>query len=128
MKAIVFTILFFSGYAIDMDKKGENVRYILIEAPCKSGFNALPENQEKVLITKVFKKEFENAFEVVNAEQELIKAFEVAVEKAYPNQLNNVKDILVYMLNSEEEAKQLYGRKIALFKTLKTGVIELKMK
>ena len=65
---------------------------------------------------------------MVNAEPNLIVDFEVALEKAYPNQRNQVKDILVYMMTTEKEAKQLYSRKIKQFKTLKTGVIELKVK
>ena len=106
----------------------ENVRYILIEAQCKDGFNALPDFKKKVILTNVFKEEFENAFEVVNAEPELIGDFEAALEKAYPNQRNNIGDILVYMLNSQKEAKELYKRKLKLFKTLETGVIDLKIK
>ena len=72
--------------------------------------------------------QFENAFEIVNAEPELITSFEVALEKAFPSSRNHIKDILVYMITSEKEAKELYSRKIKQFKALKTGVIELKIK
>ena len=65
---------------------------------------------------------------MVNAEPDLIVDFEVALEKAYPNSRNQIKDILVYMLNSEKEAKELYKRKIKHFKMLETGVIDLKIK
>lgn len=109
-------------------KKDENTRYILIEAPCKPGFKAKNDYKENVILTKIFKKEFENAFELVNAEPELISAFEVALEDAYPNSRNQVKDILVYMMNSEKDAKELYNRKLQQFKTLNTGVLELKIK
>ena len=107
--------------------KEENVRYILIEAACKPGFDALNDYNEKVILSKVFKKEFENAFDIVNAEPKLIIDFEVALEKAYPNQRNQIKDILVYMLNTEKEAKELHNRKRKLFDTLDKGVIELKV-
>ena len=109
-------------------KKEENVRYILIEAPCKPGFKAKNDYKENVILTKIFKKEFENAFELVNAEPELISAFEVALEEAYPNSRNQIKDILVYMMNTEKDAKELYNRKLKQFKTLNTGVIALKLK
>lgn len=128
MKAIFLTLLLFVNHAIGKNIEAENIRYILIEAQCKPGFNALPGHGNKVILTKVWKEEFENAFEMVNAEPKLITAFEVALEKAYPNQRNNIKDILVYMLNTEKEAKELYNRKLALFKTLETGVIDLKIK
>lgn len=108
-------------------EKEENTRYIIIEAPCKSGFQALPGYKEKVILTKVFKVSYENAFELVNAEPELISDFEVALEKAYPNSRNQIKDILVYMITTEKEAKELYNRKLEQFKILKTGVIELKI-
>lgn len=106
----------------------ENTRFILIEAPCKPGFQALPEYKEKVVLTKVFKVTYENAFELVNAEPELISDFELALDKAYPNSRNQIKDILVYMITTEKEAKELYKRKTQQFKALKTGVIELKIK
>jgi hypothetical protein len=109
-------------------KKDENTRYILIEAPCKPGFKAKNDFKENVIFTKIFKKEFENAFELVNAEPELIIAFEVALEEAYPNSRNQIKDILVYMINSEKDAKALYKRKLKQFEALNTGIIELKIK
>ena len=121
---IILFVPFFSVQAAD----DENIRYILIEAPCKPGFDALPDYKEKVILTKIFKMEFENAFELVNAEPDLITAFEVALEKAYPNSRNQIKDILVYMLITEKEAKELYSRKLKQFKTLETGIIELKVK
>ncbi len=129
MKVLFYTLIIFafSSFGFENKDKGE-VRYILIEAPCKTGFNALPDYKEKVILTPVFKMEFENAFEIVNAEPELITAFEVALEKAYPNSRNQIKDILVYMITSEKEAKELYKRKINQFKTLETGVIQLKIK
>lgn len=114
-------------FAQDTDKE-ENTRYILIEAPCKPGFKAKNDYKENVILTKIFRMEFENAFELVNAEPELISAFEVALEKAYPNSRNQIKDILVYMITTEKEAKELYNRKIKQFKALNTGVIELKLK
>lgn len=129
MKVLILILAFALTVAAGFKQsdKGE-VRYVLIEAPCKPGFNALPKYKEKVILTPVFKMEFENAFEIVNAEPELISAFEVALENAYPNSRNQIKDILVYMISSEKEAKELYARKIKQFKTLETGVIELKLK
>ena len=106
----------------------DNTRYILIEAPCKSGFAALPDYAEKVILTKVFKVTYDTPFELVNAEPDLITDFEVALEKAYPNSRNQIKDILVYMITTEKEARELYKRKLKQFKTLNTGVIELKVK
>ena len=129
MKAFIIILLFISGYTFTSNSDaGENTRYILIEAPCKPGFPALPDAKQKVILTKVFKMSFENPFEIVNAEPELITDFEVALEKAYPNSRNQIKDILVYMIAEEKEAKELYKRKIEQFKTLKTEVIELKIK
>ena len=119
--------LFLLGFA-PQNKKSENIRFIIIEAECKPGFSALPDIKEKVIITKVWKEEFENAFAVVNAEPDLVTDFEVALEKDYPHQLNQIEDILVYMLNTEKEAKALYKRKLGLFKSLEKGVIELKVK
>ncbi len=104
------------------------VRYILIEAPCKNSFDALPNHEQKVILSNVFKVEFKNPFEVVNAEPDLLIKFEVALEKAYPNSRNQIKDIMIYMLNSEKEAKELLKRKKNLFKTLDTGVLILKLK
>ena len=128
MKIVAISLLVLINFAgILNNDKEENVRYILIEAQCKPGFNALHDYKDKVILSKIFKKEFENAFEVVNAEPELIIDFEVALEAAYPNQRNQVKDILVYMLNTEKEAKELFKRKQKLFRTLETGVIELKV-
>jgi len=128
MKIFILSLVLFISFGFTTNNGNEeNVRYILIEAQCESSFNALPDYKEKVILTKVFKREFENAFELVNAEPELIIDFEVALEKAYPNQRNKVKEILVYMLNTEKEAEELYKRKIKLFKTLETGVIELKV-
>ena len=63
-----------------------------------------------------FRREFENAFELVNAEPELIVDFEVALDKAYPNSRNQVNDILVYMLNTKKEATELLNRKMKQFK------------
>lgn len=114
--------------AISIEKQEELTRYIIIEAPCKPNFPALSEYTEKVIITKVFLREFENAFEMVNAEQDLIEKFEVALEKSFPNSRNQIKDILVYMLNDQKEAKELLNRKKKLLKTLGTGIIELKIK
>ena len=113
---------------MDNGQQEEIARYILIEAPCTPNFNALPKYQDKVIITKVFKAKFENAFELVNAESELVVDFEVALEKAYPNSRNQIKDIMVYMLNTEKDAKELFNRKKKQFKTLGTGIIELKIK
>jgi len=129
MRLIFIVLAFFLSISVANSADTEKqIRYILIEAPCKPEFNALKEYSQKVIVTKVFKAEFENAFEMVNAESDLIVAFEVALEKEYPNSRNQVKDILVYMLNTEKEAKELYSRKLKQFKTLNTGVIELKVK
>lgn len=129
MKLFILPLVFFINFGFSANNGNEeNVRYILIEAQCESSFNALHDYKEKVILTKVFKKEFENSFDLVNAEPKLIVDFEVALDKAYPNQRNKVRDILVYMLNTEKEAEELYKRKIKLFKTLETGVIELKVK
>jgi len=129
MQILAYSLALFLSFGFSSQtKNSENVRYIIIEAECKPGFNALSDFKEKVIITKVWKEEFENAFEVVNAEPELIIDFEVALEKKYPNQLNQIEDILVYMLISEKEAKALYKRKLGLFKSLDKGVIELKIK
>ena len=129
MKTLTLALLVFFNIAAFTDNANEeNTRFVLIEAKCTPGFNALPEYTEKVILTKVFKKEFANAFEIVNAEPDLISEFEVALEKAYPNSRNQVRDILVYMLTTEQEAKELYQRKINQFKTLNTGVIELKLR
>ena len=108
----LFLVLYLVPVAFGQKETEKNIRYILIEAPCKPGFNALPESKEKVVLTKIFKMEFETPFEMVNAEPQLIVDFEVALEKAYPNSRNQIKDILVYMLNTEKEAKELYNRKI----------------
>ena len=130
MKLIPLLFIFFLHQfpAIENGSQEEFSRFILIEAPCEAGFNALPEYSNKVILTKVFKAEFENAFELVKAEQDLIVRFEVALEKAYPNSRNQVKDIMVYMLTNEKEAKELLNRKKKQFETLDTGVIELKVK
>jgi hypothetical protein len=129
VRALVIVLLLLANTIFAQDtEKEENTRYILIEAPCKPGFKAKNDFKENVILTKVFRMEFENAFELVNAEPELISAFEVALEKAYPNSRNQIKDILVYMLNTEKDAKDLYNRKIQQFKALNTGVIELKLK
>ena len=129
MRLIFIVLAFFLSISVANSADTEKqIRYILIEAPCKPEFNALKEYSQKVIVTKVFKAEFENAFEMVNAESDLIVAFEVALEKEYPNSRNQVKDILVYMLNTEKEAKELYSRKLKQFKTLNTGVIEFKVK
>jgi len=128
MKVIIFTLAFLTAYANGTkDGKDENVRFILIEAACKPGFDALAGYDKKVILTKVFKKEYENAFEIVNAEPDLIIDFEVALEESYPNQRNKIEEILVYMLTTEKEAKELLKRKRKLFQTLETGVIELKV-
>lgn len=129
MRSIFIVLAFFLSISTANSTDSEKeIRYILIEAPCKPGFNALKDYTVKVIVTKVFKAEFENAFEMVNAESDLIVDFEVALEKEYPNSRNQVKDILVYMLNSEKEAKELFNRKLKQFKTLNTGVIQLKVK
>lgn len=128
MQSYIIGLLFFSWTALLPQQKGEHTRYILIEAPCKAGFNALPKFEEEVILSKVFKVEFEDAFQVVNAEPDLIVDFEVALEERFPNSRNQIKDILVYMLNSEEEAKNLYKKKIKQFKLLEIGVIELKIR
>lgn len=129
MKSILIILLLLGNvlFAQETDKE-ENTRYILIEAPCKPSFPTKGDYKENVILTKVFKMQFENAFEIVNAEPELITSFEVALEKAYPSARNHIKDILVYMITSEKEAKELYNRKIKQFKALETGVIELKIK
>ncbi len=130
MKLLISLLIIFLNVNAVFDKKvkEETIRYILIEAPCKPNFNALPEYKDKVIITKVFKVKFENAVELVNAEKNLIIDFEVALEKAYPNSRNQVKDIMIYMLNTEKEAKEMFNRKKTQFKTLETGVIEIKIK
>lgn len=129
MKTVILVLVLLANTLFAQEtKKDENIRYILIEAPCKPGFKAKNDYKENVILIKIFKKEFENAFELVNAEPELISAFEVALEEAYPNSRNQIKDILVYMLNTEKDAKALYNRKLKQFETLNTGVIELKLK
>jgi len=129
MKALFILLILLTGQSVENSiDNGESTRYIIIEAPCKTGFNALPDYQEKVILTKVFKVTFENSAELINAEPELISDFEVALEKAYPDSRNQVKDILVYMITTEDEAKALYKRKLEQFKTLKTGIIELKIR
>lgn len=128
MQTYIFGLLVFSWFTFVPNQKSEHARYILIEAPCKAGFNALPKYDEEVILSKVFKVEFEDAFQVVNAEPDLIVDFEVALEKRFPHSRNQIKDILVYMLNSEKEAKNLYEKKIKQFKLLEIGVIELKIK
>lgn len=129
MKAVIIILIFLGNTFFTQEaKKEENIRYILIEAPCKPGFKANNDYKENVILTKVFKMEFENAFEIVNAEPELISSFEVALEKAYPNSRNQIKDILVYMMNTEKDARELYNRKLKQFEALNTGVIELKLK
>jgi hypothetical protein len=128
MKALFILLILLTGQSVeDRMDNGENTRYIIIEAPCKTGFNALPDYQEKVILTKVFKMTFENSAELINAEPELISNFELALENAYPNSRNQVKDILVYMITTEKEAKALYKRKVEQFKILKTGIIDLKL-
>lgn len=119
---------FFNFLVPALETQEENIRYIVMEAPCKSSFNALPDYESKVILTKVFKAEFESAFEMVNAESDLIVDFEVALEQLYPNSRNQIEDIMVYMLNTEKEAKELYNRKKKYFKTFETGVIEMKIK
>lgn len=106
----------------------EEVRYILIEAPCNKSFPALKDEDQKVMLTNVFKQTFENAFEMVNAEPDLVVKFEVALEKVYPHSRNHVTDIMIYMLNTEKEAKELLKRKKNQLKTQNIGVIVLKMK
>jgi hypothetical protein len=101
-------------------------RYILIEAPCQPTFPAPPSGKSKVIITKVFKVQYESPFELVSAEPELISRFEVALEKAYPGSRNQIKDILVYMLVTEKEARELYSRKLKQFKLQEIAAIELK--
>ncbi|NJN28031.1 MAG: hypothetical protein HC819_19700 [Cyclobacteriaceae bacterium] len=125
---VLISFIFFAFASFSQKAAETNVRYILIEAPCKAGFNALPETKEKTILTNIFKINFETPFEMVNAEPQLIKDFEVALDKAYPNSRNQVKDILVYMLNTEKEAMELRNRKLKLNKTLEKGVIDLKMK
>jgi hypothetical protein len=104
----------------------KTVRYILIEAPCQPTFPAPPSGKNKVIITKVFKVQYESPFELVSAEPELISRFEVALEKAFPGSRNQIKDILVYMLVTEKEARELYNRKSKQFKLQEIAVIELK--
>ncbi|MDZ7607052.1 MAG: hypothetical protein U5K79_16020 [Cyclobacteriaceae bacterium] len=101
-------------------------RFILIEAPCQPTFPAPPSGKDKVIITKVFKVQYDSPFELVSAEPELITRFEVALQKAYPGSRNLVKDILVYMLVTEKEARELYNRKQKQFKLMEIAVIELK--
>ncbi len=129
MKAL-FTILlllhFYAGPA--GEAKDDNVRYVLIEAPCKSGFPALPGHEKKVILTNIFKVAFDDPFSLVNAEPELISDFEAALEKTWPDSRNQIEDIMVYMLKTEKEAKELYKRKKNLFKMLDTGIIDMKIK
>ncbi len=124
---IIVLILFFGETELADEIIGDNTRYIMIEAPCKPGFKALPDSKEKVIITNIFKVEFENAFELVNAEPELIVDFEVALENAFPNSRNQIEDILVYMMTTEKEAKDLYKRKRKQFQSREIAVIELKL-
>ena len=63
MKLLAFSLFLLFSFAFTSNKdKEENKRYILIEAQCKPGFDALPEFKEKVIITKIFKEEFENTW------------------------------------------------------------------
>ncbi len=117
-------ILFSASVVVQAQEKTE--RYILIEAPCQSTFPASPVGKDKVIITKVFKVQYASPFELVSAEPELITRFEVALEKAYPGSRNQVKDILVYMLVTEKEARELYNRKLKQFKLMEIAFIELK--
>lgn len=128
MKLLLSLFIIFSSQIAYPSNHEDEVRYILIEAPCKNSFDALPNHEQKVILSNVFKVEFKNPFEVVNAEPDLVIKFEVALEKAYPNSRNHIKDIMIYMLNSEKEAKELLKRKKSLFKTLDTGVLILKLK
>jgi len=129
MKTIILSLLVLLNVSLLPWNSGdENIRYVLIEAKCKPGFDALPDYKDKIILTKVFKREFENPYEVVNAEPTLISEFEVALEKAYPNSINQVKDVLVYMLNTEKEAKELYDRKLKHCETMDIGIIDLKIK
>ena len=128
---LLFSLLigiFCNFFSTPHDVLEDYERYIIMEAPCKSSFNALHKYKEKVILTKVFRAEFENAFEMVNAEADLIVDFEAALEKLHPNSSNQIKDIMVYMLDTKKEAKELYNRKKKYFKTLEIGVLEMKVK
>ena len=114
--------------ASSIQKPDENTRYILIEAPCKSSFAYGKSDQEKAILTKILKMEFESPFEMVNAEPDLISKFEVALEEQFPGSLNHIEDILVYMITTEKEAKELHNRKTKQFKTRQIEVVELKIK
>lgn len=118
-------IMLFQAGVVSAQEK--TVRYILIEAPTKAGFPAAPAGKEKVIITKVFKVVYESSFDLVSAEPALVSRFEVALEKAYPGSRNQVKDVLVFMLNTEKEARELYNRKLHHFKLLETPPVELKI-
>jgi hypothetical protein len=130
MKLILSLFIIFSSQLLQASNPGqeEEVRYILIEAPCKKSFPALPNQEQKVILSNVFKVEFENPFAMVNAEPDLVVKFEVALDQAYPNSRNQIKDIMIYMLNTEKEAKELLKRKKNQLKTQDTGVIVLKLK
>lgn len=128
IKSISRVLLFLLLGTSAMAQNKHLSRYIIIEAPCLQTFPAQPGYAHKVILAGVFKKQFENEFEMVNAEPDIISDFEVALEKKYPGSRNQVKDILVYMLNTEKEAKNLYNRKIKHFKILDTAIIPLKIK
>ena len=49
MKACIFGFLIFSMFTL-FPNQGDHTRYILIEAPCKAGFNALPKFEESIPI------------------------------------------------------------------------------
>ena len=128
MQSITIGILIFvSGLFLPL-QNSQHIRYVLIEASCKAGFDALPEYEKEVILSDVFKVEFENAFQVVNAEPDLIVDFEVALEQRFPNSRNQIKDILVYMLNSNKEAQDLYANKIKQFEKDNVGTIQLKIR
>jgi hypothetical protein len=101
------------------------VKYVFVDADCAAGFEALPETDQKHVLTNLKEYSFDDPGQVLFAEDEIKGLFKAAVKDQYPNSLNQLDGIYVYMLNSAEEAREKMEALVEKYRSEGIALIEM---
>ena len=83
----------------------ESIRYVFVDAKCAAGFEALPDADQKHILTSIREMTFDDPAKVMFAENDVKGLFKAAIKDKYPDSLNQLEGVYVYILNSAEEAR-----------------------
>jgi len=105
MKKIVFVILMVLSGNLLVSAQEKAVRFVFVDADCKPGFELMPQADLKHVITSIKLMEFDNASQVLFAEDEVKNEFINSIRETHPGSVNQFNGVYVYMLNSQEDAE-----------------------